>query len=208
MASIIKRNALVVANSVTSKCSGTITRRRVTEEGVEESIIDFLLISEDLLEDFIELEIDEKKEHALVKITQQKGHVRKVTSDHNVLISKFKLKHIKKKPKERVEVYNFKNKTNQDKFRHETSITKKLSEVFDTNKDINEQTNMFLKRLDKIVHKCFKKIRVGRKKESEYEQLYGKWVEVRHKKIKTAKNLVKNLKRNLLINLPTTSLKR
>ena len=115
-------------------------------------------MSEDLVEDFIEMEIDEKKEHALVKITHKKGNVRKITSDHNVLLSKFKLKSMKKKPKAKLEVFN---KTNQEKFRQETSSTKKLSEVFDTNQDINEQTNLFLKRLDKIVQKCLKKIRIG-----------------------------------------------
>ena len=96
-ASIIERNALVVANSITPKCRGAITRSRVTEEGVEESIIDFLLMSEELLEDFIELEIDENKEHALVKITHQKGNVRKITSDHNVMLSRFNLKSTRKK---------------------------------------------------------------------------------------------------------------
>ena len=178
-------------------CRGAITRRRVTEEGVEESIIDFVLMSEDLVEDFIEMEIDEKKEHALVKITHQKGNVRKITSDHNVLLSKFKLKSMKKKPKAKIEVFNFKNKTNQEKFRQETGSTKKLSEVFDTNQDINEQTNVFLKRLDRIVHKCFKKIRIGRIKESEYEQLYGKWVGVRHKDDKDSKDLSNELEEEL-----------
>ena len=47
---IIERNGLVVANSITSKCTGVITRRRTTEVGVEESVIDFVIISADLVD--------------------------------------------------------------------------------------------------------------------------------------------------------------
>ena len=44
-----------------------ITRKRTTEEGVEESVIDFLIISVEVMNDLKELIIDEEKEHALTK---------------------------------------------------------------------------------------------------------------------------------------------
>ena len=50
LAAIIKRNALVVVNSLEGKCKGLITRKRITEDGIEESVIDFLIVSQDLVE--------------------------------------------------------------------------------------------------------------------------------------------------------------
>ena len=44
LAAIIKRNAMIVMNSVESKCSGKITRRRITRKVNEESIIDFVIV--------------------------------------------------------------------------------------------------------------------------------------------------------------------
>ena len=43
LAGIINRNALIVVNSVENKVNGLITRRRVTVDSTEESIIDFVL---------------------------------------------------------------------------------------------------------------------------------------------------------------------
>ena len=153
LSEILERNALIVANSVTTKCKGVITRRRTIEGGVEESVIDFVIISADLLDDMEELIIDEEKKHALKKITHGKNTVRKVTSDHNVMLAKFNLTIPKKEPNKKVEVFNFKNKSNQDIFREATSNTTNLSEVFDTKEDINIQTEKFLKRLNKLIQK-------------------------------------------------------
>ena len=180
LASIVERNDLIVVNTLQNKCKGVITRRRCMEDAVEESVIDFLIISVDIMNDLKELIIDEEKEHALTKMTHHKKGVKLVTSDHNVLLSKFRIPVEVNTDKERVEIFNFRNKTNQKIFTEATSNTTKLSEVFETNEDINTQTKKFLKRLDKTVNRCFKKVRISGKKPSEYEKLYGKWVEVRH----------------------------
>ena len=42
---------------------------------------------------------------------------------------------------------------------------------FLTNEDIHTQTDLFIKKLNGILFKCFKKIRIGKKKISEYESL-------------------------------------
>ena len=169
LASIVERNDLIVVNTLPNKCKGIITRRRTTSEGLEESVIDFLIISLDIMEDLKELIIDEDKEHALTKITHQKQGIKKVTSDHNVLLSKFNLFVEESDTKERHEVFNFRSKSNQEKFKEVTSSSTWLLEVFDTEEDINTQTTKFLKRLDKTMHKCFKKVRLCEKKPSEYE---------------------------------------
>ena len=81
---VINQNGLVVVNSLKQKCSGVITRRRTTIDGTEESVIDFLIVSLDLISDIKELVIDETKQYALSKIV--KGNPPQVIqSDHNVM---------------------------------------------------------------------------------------------------------------------------
>ena len=108
--------------------------------------------------------IDEAKEDALTKITHGKNTVKKVTSDHNVMLSKFSLTMPKDEPKKRIEVFNFKDRSNEEKFKETTSSTPSLSKVFDTTEDVNIQTQKFLKILDKYIRKSFKKVRLGTKK--------------------------------------------
>ena len=44
---LVERNNLIICN-VTSKCQGTITRKRKTKSGLEESILDFMILSDEL----------------------------------------------------------------------------------------------------------------------------------------------------------------
>ena len=134
------------------------------EESVEESVIDFLIISVDIMHGLKDLIIYEEKEHALTNVRHHKKGLKLVTTDHNVVLSKFKVPVEVNIDKERIEIFNFRNKANQKLFTEATSKTTKLSEVFDTNQDINTQTKKFLKRLEKTMNKCFKKVRVGGKK--------------------------------------------
>ena len=60
LASIIERQNLIVANG-SDKCSGAITRKRVTKDRVEESAIDIVMISSDMYDDFVSLQIDEER---------------------------------------------------------------------------------------------------------------------------------------------------
>ena len=44
---------------------GLITQRRVTVDSIEEIIIDYVIISDDFLEDLVEIVIDEDKKYSL-----------------------------------------------------------------------------------------------------------------------------------------------
>ena len=101
LADILERNNLIVANAITEKCRGLITRRRVVEGAEEKSIIDFLILSVDMAHKLERLIIDEDKEYALTNITKKNNAVHKVNSDHNVLISHFNLKVEKRKGREK-----------------------------------------------------------------------------------------------------------
>ena len=46
---VINQNGLIVVNSLNQKCKGVITRRKTTIDGTEESVIDFLIVSVDLV---------------------------------------------------------------------------------------------------------------------------------------------------------------
>ena len=74
-----------------------------------------------------------------------------------------------------------KNKECQQAFKEATSNSNTLSSVFDSDEDINIQTNKFLKLLYRCIYKCFRKVKINKSKESEYEKLYGKWVKIKNK---------------------------
>ena len=157
LAAIIERHGLVLGNSL-KQCKGLITRRRVTKDKTEESIIDFVIFSEDLVDSIDTIVVDDKREHVLTKIIKNKKGVQKVESDHHPIISKLNLSWDKDINKNRVEMYNLKNKGCQSKFKEETSIAKNnsnLSSIFDSDEDLNVLTETFVKKLRKVIHKCF-----------------------------------------------------
>ena len=117
LADIIVRHGLIVANGLDDKCKGYITRKRETKDSMEKSIIDHVIISEDLVEKLEYLLVDEEREHVLSRITKTKKGVIEKQSDHNVIVSKFKFNWKKKVRSKRIEMYNLKNQECQAKFK-------------------------------------------------------------------------------------------
>ena len=78
-------------------------------------------------------------------------------------------------------MYNLKNTENQKTFKEMTSNSTNLSRTFDKNDDLNEATNMFLKKLEENIKVCFKKIRISNKQNKEIEKLFCKRKELRNK---------------------------
>ena len=143
-----------------AKCTGNITRRRVTNDTTEESIIDFVISNENLENKIESLLIDENKDHALIKITKTRDGIKKTESDHNSMITKLKFNWSRQQKKDRVEIYNLKNKDCQAKFKSKTSTTSELSSIFLQDKDLNSCTKKFIKRLNGVISKCFRKCRI------------------------------------------------
>ena len=73
----------------------------------------------------------------------------------------------------------------------------KKSRVFETNDDINQQTKRFLKLLKGIVHKSFKKVKIRKDKQSEYQKLYNKWTSLRNKEDENSQRRSKEIKSEL-----------
>ena len=91
LSGIFERHALIVANGLTQKCSGVITRKRSTVLRTEESVIDFVCISSDMNEPLVSIEIDKDKHHVLTCFTNTKNGPKRSESDHTSLITKFNL---------------------------------------------------------------------------------------------------------------------
>jgi hypothetical protein len=122
LAAIIERHGLVIGNSL-KQCTGLVTRKRVTKNGTEESIIDFVLMSDDLENEIESIIIDDKREHVLTRISKTKKGVSKVESDHNVILSYLNLSWNRKLKNNRQELFNLKNEDCQKKFKVATTST-------------------------------------------------------------------------------------
>ena len=193
---VITRNDLIVVNSLKTKVNGSTTRRRITVDSIEESIIDFVIVSSDLVKDIDELIIDEQKEYALSKIVKRKNSVQVLHSDHNVMIARFGLSWNNEEP-QREDVFNFKDKDSLKKFKYNTTNTTKLSEVFDSDRDLESQTKKFLKLLKRSIHTSLKKVKVIKTRESEYDKLYKKWKAARNKEDPKSKEEAEDLETEL-----------
>ena len=176
LAGIIKRNALIVMNSSSEKCKGVITRRRITKKVKEESIIDFVIVCEDMEDMIRKVTIDEERKHILTRHTKTKYGVKVKESDHHTIITEISVKWNKKKNMKTVEIYNLKDKEGLKKFKDMTNKDSFLSEVFeDETKNISVKTKQFVKRLGYCLSQCFRKIRIKQtKRNKEIEMLFNR----------------------------------
>ena len=118
--------------------------------------------------------VDEDKKHILTKYVKTKRGTNKKESDHNVLISKFNFRWLKRLKKNKIEMFNLKNLECQQIFKELTSNTDFLSSVFDNDQDLNSITKKFLKRLNGVIHNSFKKIKISERPNKALEELFEK----------------------------------
>ena len=170
----MEKNSFLTLVKASSRTKGTITRRRKTTKKLEESVIDFFVIC-DKLDPYLEcLVIDEDKENVLTNYKKKKGNVYSTDSDHHTLVMNLKLKYVKCK-NERKLVYDVKNVENQKIFSEVTTFTKELSECFNDEKPLEEQTKAFSKTFFKLVRHSFPKVRINDKpKETEVSKLISR----------------------------------
>ena len=152
---ITERQNMTIVNSLT-ECKGVITRERTAGGKVEKSIIDFIIICDGMKEYLEEMIIDDERSHVLTKYTKRG----KTTSDHNILFGKFNMTFNRNMTKPRIEMFNFKNRENQETFLDETTATNNLSSSFRQGRSFLHNSNIFLKNLNDTFHTCFKKIRI------------------------------------------------
>ena len=113
------------------------------------------------------MKIDEERIYSLTKFSNKKGAKDLKESDHNTMILKVKTnwKNLGDDKDIRTEIYNFKKKDDFTIFQVETSNNEELRACFnDENDDLEVSSKRWLSILNKIIIKCFKRIRLNKKK--------------------------------------------
>ena len=101
-------------------------------------------------------------------------------SDHNPIIAKFNLSLKEDTDQDRIDIFDFKNKDSQQRFKEYTTNTKMLSSVFNSDEDIDILTNRFMKKLKGCIAMSFRKIRINNKtKSSEAEKLHERMTKLK-----------------------------
>ena len=156
---IIQRQQLSCLNKH-ELCEGSITRHRNTINGAEKSIIDFVIVCDQLLPYLQRMVIDEKRENTLTKFSSLKGTRVKSESDHNPIFVQFNLTFQRKQVFERREIFDFKNTVSQQKFHHITDNCEKLRTCFKDISSPKTAANKFLTTLNQTFQRAFTKIRI------------------------------------------------
>ena len=120
---------------------GLITRRRITVNKMEESIIDYFVVCDRLLPYTKKLLIDEQKKFVLTSFFKRKGLNRSKDSDHHTMILDLSIEF--KSKIQRHESYNVRERKGQLSFQLNTSTDNKLSECFSENKSLEIESQKF-----------------------------------------------------------------
>ena len=159
----LQRNSgLVVVNSL-NICKGLITRQRRVNTKIERAVLDFFIVNDRLAPFLKSMLVDEEKEFCVNNFSQAKKNKRVIESDHNGLILELSLQFSHKKPDREV-MFNLKNRECQEHFRNETNMNKEIFECFENNWPLEVQSKKWLKTFNSILHKCFRKVRICKRK--------------------------------------------
>ena len=157
---LIERHDLEILNGH-KNCVGTVTRYRKTIVGEEASVLDYVIVCQDLFLHFDSMLIDEERKFTLTNYATTKGKKKIIQSDHNPLLATFNLKYEKKRNKcQRREIFNLKNKECQESFFLDTNLGHKFQTIFSNNASFEDKCNNFFKAFNGALHKNFKKIRI------------------------------------------------
>ena len=119
---LLERRECTVVN-MSEECSGTITRSRMKQNKLEESVLDYVIVNPIVAPYIASMEIDETKSKALTRF--KKGIA--ITSDHNVLTCSFDIP-VEKKREPRIERFNLRNKNSLELFKTKTTQTNQFTQ--------------------------------------------------------------------------------
>ena len=158
---------------------GVITRKHVLTNSTQESTIDLVLLSSQLGKCIKEIVIDENQDNGLCRITKTKTGTVTKKSDHNPIITDLEIPWQNKVKEEKIEIWNFKNKECPKKFKYHTNESTYLTNALEGNEHITKRTGKLLKRFDKIIKRCFRKVRIKKTKQNELDKLFERWNKLR-----------------------------
>ena len=161
---VINDNDLVVVNG-TSVCEGVITRHRQTVNGIEESVLDYFIVCRSFFNLIIKMTVDQERKFSLSSYSKRNGTVNIKKSDHNLLYLEVKKCWKSSVKNNREEIYNFNDEEGFDRFAERTVENDALKHCFDDEcEDIEVSSNRWLKIVNGLIRKSFKKIRIGKHK--------------------------------------------
>ena len=153
--SIIEKYNLTVVNSF-DICRGLFTRVN-NKNTMEKSILDYVLVSNDLVSWIVGLQIDEGKLFTpWWKLKRDKRF-----SDHNaMLLSITATKSSMPAMYKRKLVWNFKEKSGWDKFQKLTTNDQTFSNIWASSDDVEASYKQWSYKLESVINQCFKRRRV------------------------------------------------
>ena len=161
---VINNNDLVVVNA-SNICEGVITRHRQTVNGTEESVLDYFIVCQNFFNLIIKMTIDQERKFSLCSYSKRNGNLNIKKSDHNLLYLEVRKSWKSVVKNKREEIYNYNDEEGFQRFVKETSTNAALKHCFDDeNEDIDESSKRWLKVVNDIIRKSFKKIRIGKHK--------------------------------------------
>ena len=161
---IVVENDLVVVNAK-DICKGAITRYRKTINSEEKSILDYFIVCKRFYSMVKSMVVDEDRAFALTKYSGRTGIKNVKESDHNTLIMELNInwKNVYDEPADRIEIYNFKNKKEFERFEKLSDENTALKSLFnDENEDLEKSSLKWLKAVNQIISSSFSKIRLKR----------------------------------------------
>ena len=153
-----KHPHLSVVNAL-SLCDGLITRSRMRDGKLEESVLDFFVVCSLVLPHITKMVIDVDKKYILTNYEQVRKGGKANDTDHTTEIMDVDLKIINEKP-ERREIFDFKNVDSQNTFKRISSETVEFTECFNNDLPLSRQIEKWSQVLKSYCGKAFKKIRI------------------------------------------------
>ena len=160
----LEKNKEVVLINGTKLCKGIVTRLRDRSGIKEESVLDFVLVSDYIAREIIEMVIDDER---IYPLTNYRGIGKAKDSDHFTIILKSNIKIRNEKAASRT-FFQFKNKESQVKFKAATTFTDEFTNVFKTDKPVISQLRDW-RRL--LWNKCTYNFPIIRKKKNYHHNI-------------------------------------
>ena len=150
------------------KCEGLLTRKRKKGNKIEEAVLDFVLVSEEL-EPFVKaMKIDEDRSFPLTSYLNK----RTVNSDHFTITLELDISFNKQK-KVRTEQFKFKSAEGMKIYKHILDNENNLLSSLERGDDLETQATNWFTQLNKIFARSFKRIRIrDRPRETDTSKLF------------------------------------
>jgi len=172
----LERNPHLNLMNASDLCDGAITRCRTANGRLEKSIIDFVIVCNQVLPYVQKFVIDEEKAFSLTNYSKKK---KIVNSDHNSLILYLKIDKLKQRQERKI-IFNYKDAASMQKYKKKTSLIN-FSSILRGTGPLEVRAKKWAKKLKETIHQCFEKIRLRKKSYKKCNIFKKKIYVIKHK---------------------------